>query len=341
VRTTHPFLLPLTALSALALCLAALTSTRADAHFDGPRAETGDATAIAPTSATLNGVVDTFGRGTQVFFQYGPTAAYGAKTPEQVVAGGRGEVPVSADVTGLTPGTVYHYRIVAYHPGRFREIDVGEDRTFAPPAAPVAPIPATPAPAAQPTALAALTLGQSVGLAPVKGTVTVKVPGAATFTALGAGATVPVGAVLDTRKGTVQLTTAVEGGATQTATFHSGVFEVRQPANGRGLTDIVLRGPALTCPRVRRSGRASVRAAAAQTKRRPPRRQLWARDKGGRFRTHGKNSVATVRGTSWVTTDTCAGTRTTVREGAVSVRDTRRHRTVLVRAGKSYLARRR
>jgi hypothetical protein len=40
-----------------------------------------------------------------------------------------------------------------------------------------------------------------------------------------------------------------------------------------------------------------------------------------------------------VTTDTCAGTRTTVTEGAVAVRDLRRKRTVVVRAGKSYLAR--
>jgi len=68
-------------------------------------------------------------------------------------------------------------------------------------------------------------------------------------------------------------------------------------------------------------------------------RKLWGQDKGGRFRTHGRNSVATVRGTRWVTTDTCAGTRTTVTEGAVAVRDLRRRKTVVVRAGRSYLAR--
>jgi hypothetical protein len=47
-----------------------------------------------------------------------------------------------------------------------------------------------------------------------------------------------------------------------------------------------------------------------------------------------------VRGTKWLTTETCAGTRTTVAAGAVSVLDKVRHRTVLVRAGHSYLARR-
>jgi len=344
VRTTHRFLLPFAALSALTLCIAALTSTRADAHFDPPRPITGDATAITSTSATLSGIVHTRGRDTNWWFEYGPSLPSPTTTTPQAIPAGQGG-PVSATVTGLTPGTVYHYRLVAVHP-RTRVGLKGEERTFttaveAPPAAPapVAPIPATAPPGAQPAA--PIALGTTVGVAPVKGTVAVKVPGAAEFTALGTGATVPVGAVLDTRQGTVQLTTAVEGGATQTATFHSGVFEVRQPANGRGLTDIVLRGPALTCPRVRPGAKTSARAAAAQTKTKKRKRQLWARDKGGRFRTHGKNSVATVRGTSWVTTDTCAGTRTTVREGAVSVRDKHRHRTVLVRAGKSYLARRR
>ena len=68
-------------------------------------------------------------------------------------------------------------------------------------------------------------------------------------------------------------------------------------------------------------------------------RRLWGRDSGGSFRTHGRHSQATVRGTRWVTVDRCDGTLTSVRQGAVSVRDFVRHRTVLVRAGHSYLAR--
>ena len=68
------------------------------------------------------------------------------------------------------------------------------------------------------------------------------------------------------------------------------------------------------------------------------RRSLWGRDAGGRYRTHGRNSVATVRGTVWFTRETCAGTVTRVVEGAVSVRDLRRGRTVLVRAGQRYVA---
>ena len=69
-------------------------------------------------------------------------------------------------------------------------------------------------------------------------------------------------------------------------------------------------------------------------------RSLWGADHGGHFRTHGHNSVATVRGTRWLTQDRCDGTLTKVTRGAVSVHDVRAHRTVIVKAGHSYLARR-
>jgi hypothetical protein len=46
-----------------------------------------------------------------------------------------------------------------------------------------------------------------------------------------------------------------------------------------------------------------------------------------------------VRGTIWLTEDSCAGTRVSVRRGLVAVSDFRRHRTVMVPKGHSYLAR--
>ena len=48
-------------------------------------------------------------------------------------------------------------------------------------------------------------------------------------------------------------------------------------------------------------------------------RSLWGKDKGGKFRTHGRWSVASVRGTRWLTQDRCDGTLTKVTEGAVDV----------------------
>ena len=57
----------------------------------------------------------------------------------------------------------------------------------------------------------------------------------------------------------------------------------------------------------------------------------------GKFRTVGSYSAATVRGTRWLTQDSCAGTLTRVTEGVVAV--SVRKKPVIVRAGKSYLAR--
>jgi hypothetical protein len=59
----------------------------------------------------------------------------------------------------------------------------------------------------------------------------------------------------------------------------------------------------------------------------------------GRFRTRGRHSAATVRGTIWTVEDRCDGTLTKVRRGRVAVRDFRLRKTIVVRAGKSYLAR--
>ena len=84
------------------------------------------------------------------------------------------------------------------------------------------------------------------------------------------------------------------------------------------------------------SHRAGSRTASASRSRKV--RRLWGRDSGGRFRSHGRHSHATVRGTRWLTVDRCDGTLTRVTDGSVVVRDFRRHRNVVVRAGHSYLA---
>jgi hypothetical protein len=74
-------------------------------------------------------------------------------------------------------------------------------------------------------------------------------------------------------------------------------------------------------------------------RRRPARRRLWAQDDDGRFTTGGRNSVASVRGTKWLTEERCDGTLTRVVRGAVLVRNLHTGRSVLVKAGRSHLAR--
>jgi hypothetical protein len=72
----------------------------------------------------------------------------------------------------------------------------------------------------------------------------------------------------------------------------------------------------------------------------PTVRQLWGNGTG-RFRTRGRFASATVRGTNWLTADRCDGTLTKVRAGRVEVRDLVKRKTILVPAGKSYLAKKR
>jgi hypothetical protein len=59
----------------------------------------------------------------------------------------------------------------------------------------------------------------------------------------------------------------------------------------------------------------------------------------GHFRTRGRNSTATVRGTKWTTTDSCAGTLTIVKQGSVVVHDFTLRKNKTVKAGHRYLAR--
>jgi hypothetical protein len=177
-------------------------------------------------------------------------------------------------------------------------------------------------------------LGESVNADVRSGTVTVKVPGAPGYVALTDLTSLPVGSILDTREGAITLNTALPGGKTQSAIFHGGLFEVRQPQGAAGLTELVLRGALTGC-----SGAGARAAAVSRKKKRKPPRRLWGSDSKGKFRTRGGNSVATVRGTSWYVGDRCDGTLTRVSKGSVSVYDRGRHRTVVVRAGHSYLAR--
>ena len=63
-------------------------------------------------------------------------------------------------------------------------------------------------------------------------------------------------------------------------------------------------------------------------------RLLWASGPG-MFRTVGRYSAATVRGTKWLTEDFCDGTLVRVSRGVVVVEDLATHATVTVRAGHS------
>ena len=175
-------------------------------------------------------------------------------------------------------------------------------------------------------------VGESVSVLPASGSVRVRLPGGKSFLQLAAGVQVPVGSTVDTTAGTVRLVSALDAdGKSQTGTFSGGVFVVRQKRARRPMTELVLTGGDFSS--CRRASRGTARAARA------PRslRRLWGKDKHGRFRTRGKHAVATVRGTEWLTEDTCKGTRVSVKHGAVDVAPTRGGKARRVRAGRSLL----
>jgi hypothetical protein len=311
---------------------------------------------VTGTSATVSASAVPVGSLTDWYFQYGPTTSdYGSTTNKQPLTG-QGLVPVSAELAGLQPGTEYRVRLVVKVPGK--KID-GPDTTFvtepsaldaAPPVVDEAPHTTTPDEAVAPATPEAVeppassesttpeepgdsaeapapTQGKAVVAAETAGVVRVKTPGGDGFRSLADSASMPIGTVVDARDGTIALSSETASG-TQTGEFRGAIFEVRQSRAGGGMTDLVLKGGSFAA-----CGRTAKTVARAAGKRRRAVRALWGKDRGGRFRTRGRDSVATVRGTEWKVVDRCDGTLTTVSAGAVSVRDVHTGRRTLVRAG--------
>jgi hypothetical protein len=93
---------------------------------DAPTATTNAASGVNGADATLNGALAA-GPASSVFFQYGTSTAYGSQTATQTLASSGASTPVSAALTGLAPGTTYHYREVAENSAGTTD---GADQTF-------------------------------------------------------------------------------------------------------------------------------------------------------------------------------------------------------------------
>ena len=111
----------------LAAAVAGASITGVAAAASSPSVVTGAATKIGDTSAVLTGKVNPNGRSTGYLFAYGPTTAYGGQTPSRSAGAGTKTLSVSDKITGLTPGTVYHFKIGATSSGGSA---AGSDRTF-------------------------------------------------------------------------------------------------------------------------------------------------------------------------------------------------------------------
>jgi hypothetical protein len=187
--------------------------------------------------------------------------------------------------------------------------------------APLPPVAGPPAP----------TVGQTVNIAAVKPGVRVQPPGSNSFAPLTEARQVKVGSVIDARKGRVRISIANGKGGVDTADFYEGVFKVTQLASGTRFATLTLVGGSFKgCPRAPKaqlSGKSPTRSI----------RHLWGTGTGN-FRTAGRFSSASLRGTKWLTDDKCNATLTRVVQGAVTVRDFVRRKNVVVKAPGRYLA---
>lgn len=111
---------------AAVLALALLVPATA-AAAGPPSATTGAASSVTQTSATVSGTVDPQGMATTYRFEYGTSSSYGLLTAEVDAGSGTGAVDASANLTGLTNDTTYHYRLVATNAAG---VTRGSDRTL-------------------------------------------------------------------------------------------------------------------------------------------------------------------------------------------------------------------
>jgi phosphodiesterase/alkaline phosphatase D-like protein len=108
------------------------SSTGSDETFTtlappAPVVSTDGASGITGKTATLAATINSGGAPTTFYFQYGATSSYGAQTPTRNAGGGTADNSVSVGLYGLTPGTVYHYRVVATNSSG---TTTGSDQTF-------------------------------------------------------------------------------------------------------------------------------------------------------------------------------------------------------------------
>ena len=310
-------------------------------------------TPAAPTvsgasTAAFSGAVNPSNLVTTAHFEYGIDPAYrgpgssmglyNESTPDQPVGADGSIHIVSASVSGLVPNALYHVRLVATNSSG---TTFGPDQTFRtgslpPPGAP--------------------TIGRTFNVAPVSGLVLVRINGV--FVPLTQLRQITQNAEIDALQGTLQLITAIAGpsGAQDTAakgtkhktkvkiqkgTFGGAIFKLNQTTRGvaKGLVTLTLvenafkGAPSYATCNKHKAGEASAAALSSKTL------QLLHANAKGKFTTKGKYGAATVRGTIWTLADRCDGTLTHDITDSVVVNDFVHHKTIILHAGQSYLAR--
>ena len=263
-------------------------------------------------------------------FQYGTSTAYGSSTIAATATVTASGVSVSATLTGLTPYTTYHYRLVASDCATASCQTVTPDQSFTTGSI-LQPVP-----------------NVTVGVTVTAGTILIKLHGHHGFTRLRAGELIPLGSTVDARHGTLLIQSAVEPGTGHVASglFSGGIFVLTQPA-GTTTTVLVLSSSFASCSGSTVKATARIAAAGAKKSKKPKRTKKKVSHQTvndvfgnahGQFSTRGHYATAADQGTRWRTADRCDGTLISVSAGKVTVTDFVHHRTRVVTAGHYYFA---
>ncbi len=300
------------------------------------------APSVAAASAGFSGSADPNGLPTTALFEYGldpkytvggGRLVYSNSTPAQNVGSDFASHVVSASVGGLVPNALYHVRLVATNSAG---TTFGSDVTFT---TSHGSTPGSP------------TLGKTFNVSLVSGLVLVKVNGH--FIPLTELTQIPKNTVINALHGTLSLTSAAGGPSpardaaakkkpkktkTEKGTFGGAIFKISQTTagSGKGLVTLAIvenafkGAPSYATCKAHKALEAT--AASSRTL------QLLHASAQGKFRTKGKYSAATVLGTKWTVADRCDGTLTHDITDSVLVNDFVHHKTIVLHAGQSYLA---
>ncbi len=94
-----------------------------------PAAATGAASSITGTGATVAGTVNAHGQATAYVFEYGTSTSFGSISTPTGAGSSTADLPVTANLSGLAPGTTYYYRLVASNPSGTTNGPVGSFTT--------------------------------------------------------------------------------------------------------------------------------------------------------------------------------------------------------------------
>jgi hypothetical protein len=178
---------------------------------------------------------------------------------------------------------------------------------------------------------------KTANLDPLSGVVLIRLPGTDQWIPLTEATLIPVGTVIDARKGKAKLTFANADGTLQDGTFWEGIFQVSQGSGNKPIVTLKLRddlvGKANASIASMIATPAGFQAYTAK-KRGKKKNGLWG-DAKGKYKTSGKGGSATVRGTRWYVANYANGSLFKVSKGSVTI-DPIRGKNFVLKAGKQF-----